>query len=98
MISAALLVDLLGIKELYSTEVSLAASGETEFSHGIVPLPVPAVTEILKGHKIRFVDEKSELVTPTGAAILVGLKTRIARLPEKDASLIATGFGAGTRV
>lgn len=44
--------------------------GHTVISHGIAPLPVPAVVELLRGHAVILTHEPQELVTPTGAALL----------------------------
>ncbi|MHA1166252.1 MAG: nickel pincer cofactor biosynthesis protein LarC [Candidatus Hodarchaeales archaeon] len=54
-------------------------SGTVKIAHGVVNIPVPAVTEILCREKIPFFSDgtKAELVTPTGAALLAGLKTKL---------------------
>lgn len=43
--------------------------GIVETSHGVLPVPVPAVVEILKDAKLVGGPVSSELATPTGAAI-----------------------------
>ena len=47
--------------------------GEIKCSHGIIPLPGPAVCELTKGMKWNNLNEKGELITPTGAAFLKAL-------------------------
>jgi uncharacterized protein (TIGR00299 family) protein len=69
--------------------------GEVESAHGTLPVPVPATTFILEGVPGRRIDVPFELVTPTGAALLVTLadavRTGISFTAEQ------TGYGAGTR-
>lgn len=70
-------------------------SGTVHTHHGLIPVPVPAVLEILDGYT--FVDDgvPGERITPTGAAILRHLTTPDA--PPVEGRLQASGFGAGDR-
>ncbi len=61
-----------------------------------IPVPAPATLEILKGVPVYSSNIKSELVTPTGAAILAGMVKEFKPLPEMK--ILKTGFGAGTKV
>ena len=47
--------------------------GRVKTSHGSIPVPVPAVVEILKGAKMIGGPVDSELATPTGTAIYMEL-------------------------
>jgi uncharacterized protein (TIGR00299 family) protein len=68
--------------------------GSIESAHGIIPVPAPAVVELLRG--ARFVQEgDQELITPTGAAILAAATDRFDRIPPMR--LTGSGYGAGTR-
>lgn len=69
-------------------------SGFVSSDHGQLPLPAPAVTEILKGAVLHGRGE-GELVTPTGAAILAAASQGFGPLPF--ARLRSTGYGAGQR-
>jgi uncharacterized protein (TIGR00299 family) protein len=70
-------------------------TGLVQTAHGMLPLPAPAVTEILqasggaalvgRGHR--------ELITPTGAALLAVFSDDFGALPAM--SLEGTGYGAG---
>ncbi len=71
--------------------------GTVRCQHGVLPVPVPAVVNILEDSHIpvKFTDVEGELVTPTGAAIAAAIGTS-SRLPEK-LCIIKTGLGAGKR-
>jgi len=69
-------------------------AGIIESDHGTLPLPAPAVAEILKGAVLTGRATDRELVTPTGAAILAAVTDEFGDLPEMR--LEATGYGAGS--
>ena len=49
-------------------------SGRVKSAHGMLPIPAPAVTELLQGFVVHDDGLKGERVTPTGAAILCHLE------------------------
>ncbi len=72
-------------------------SGTVRCAHGLMPVPVPAVAQMLRRFQApwRQVDrDTGELTTPTGAALVLGLSTADAA-PRGPLRLVATGFGAG---
>jgi len=74
--------------------------GEVQTAHGKLPLPAPAVVELLKGFDFDDDGETGERVTPTGAAIIGFLaETRgLSQKPEKGKkTLLASGLGFGSR-
>ncbi len=79
------------------TPVSVGG-GTVRFSHGVLPVPAPAVTAILKRHRIPHVSGPVdvELLTPTGAAILAALRPRW-RCREPDMVGETVGIGLGTK-
>ena len=85
---------LIGIKELICSPLPLSF-GEVECAHGTLPLPAPAVMEILAGAPVRGVDTGSELVTPTGAALVKTLSTGFGPMPPMKVQ--RTGAGLGDR-
>lgn len=89
-----LALDLLGIAKIYSSPVPLG-KGFIAGAHGQIPLPSPATTALLNGVPIYGRDIESELVTPTGAALLVELVDEFGPLPPM--TLTAVGYGAGGR-
>ena len=81
--------------EILTSEVAVG-KGTTKFAHGNLPLPPPAVLEILKGIPIRGVDTNNELTTPTGAALIATLANRFVNVfPPMRVSSV--GYGAGAR-
>ena len=71
-----------------------AGHGTVDTQHGTMPLPAPAVTEILKD-ALLVPGGSGELVTPTGAALLAAFSDSFGDMPAMR--LRATGYGAGTR-
>jgi tRNA (adenine37-N6)-methyltransferase len=82
------------------TPVSVGG-GEVRFSHGTLPVPVPAVAAILKRYRIPHVagPEDAELLTPTGAALLAALRPKWRpREMGPEGKVTQRGLGLGTRV
>ncbi|MCO5998190.1 nickel pincer cofactor biosynthesis protein LarC [Actinoallomurus rhizosphaericola] len=73
-----------------------AGSGVVRAAHGPLPVPVPAVLELLTeaGVPLRSHPAAMELCTPTGAALLATLATGWG--PAPDCVPRATGTGAGS--
>lgn len=96
IVAAAVCFDNLNITEVIIPEL-WEGRGTVRCQHGILPVPVPAVLNVVaqNGLKIKVTDVKGELVTPTGAAIAAAVRTK-ERLPERF-SVIKTGIGAGKR-
>ena len=96
IVAAAVCFDDLGIRNVAVTEIT-EGSGTVRCQHGILQVPVPAVANIAKAHRLpmRFTSRKGELVTPTGAAIAAALRTQ-EELPERFV-IGRTGLGAGKR-
>ena len=72
-------------------------TGSIRCQHGMLPVPVPAVANIVaaSGLKLRITDMKGELVTPTGAAIAAAISTTD-RL-SSSFRIERVGLGAGKR-
>jgi uncharacterized protein (TIGR00299 family) protein len=63
--------------------------------HGMLPLPAPAVCEILKNVPVYGSSIEEELVTPTGAAIVKSMSNNFGDFPAMKISRI--GYGAGSK-
>ena len=96
IISAAVCFDDLGIDEVY-IPVIYEGTGTVNCAHGTLPIPVPAVNNIVSSHHLPLhIDTiKGELVTPTGAAIAASIVTSHT-LPSTF-TIKKTGIGAGKR-
>jgi uncharacterized protein (TIGR00299 family) protein len=92
----AICLDLLGVEKVYSS-VLHDGNGFIECRHGIIPVPVPAVMEMLAGSGIPLVSEDigTELVTPTGMGLIKNLSAGYGRMPAMK--IEKTGYGHGKR-
>jgi uncharacterized protein (TIGR00299 family) protein len=94
IVGCCFLAERLEISEFYCSPLNLG-QGWVKSSHGHLPVPAPAVAELLKGIPVYSAWIKKELVTPTGAAIISTLVKKFIPLPELSYEKI--GYGAGTR-
>ncbi len=94
IIGALILLKLLGVKKVFSSPLHLG-SGFIQVEHGTLPLPAPAVLELLQGVPVYSLGVEGELVTPTGAAILTSLTSIYGALPP--GKILASGYGAGSK-
>lgn len=71
--------------------------GFIECAHGTMSVPVPATSEIFAGSNVKFrqINVDTELVTPTGAAIIAELAEEFTTLPAMVTEKI--GWGAGSK-
>ncbi|GAB2832986.1 nickel pincer cofactor biosynthesis protein LarC [Actinoallomurus bryophytorum] len=72
-----------------------AGSGVVRAAHGPLPVPVPAVLELLTeaGAPLRSHPASMELCTPTGAALLATLATGWGPVPDCVPASVGTGAG-----
>lgn len=94
IVGAVIGLEALRVEEIRSSRLHLG-SGFVDCTHGRLPVPPPAVVELLKGIPVYSTDVEGELVTPTGAAVLSTLSRGFGPLP--DMTLEKTGYGAGFR-
>ena len=91
---SAIALDLLGVEKFTSSPVAVG-SGTVKCEHGVMPVPTPATAELLKGVPLRPAPIKTELTTPTGAAILTSIVTEFVDTPPLMIEQI--GHGAGSK-
>ena len=96
IIAAAVCVDALSPSRVVVPALT-EGSGTVRTQHGILPVPVPAVANIVTeaGLTLRQGAIQGELVTPTGAAIVAAIRTDKA-LPA-DYRIGQVGYGGGKR-
>jgi len=84
----------LGITEVFASPLPLG-HGMIKTAHGSIPVPVPAVLEILADTPTYGCGIPTEIVTPTGAAIIKTLAGSFGTMPPLKLS--KTGYGAGSK-
>lgn len=94
VVGSLFLAEILDITDFYCSPLNLGR-GFVKSSHGVLPVPPPAVAELLKGIPVYSAWAKEELVTPTGAAIISTLVKKFIPFPE--ISYKKVGCGAGKR-
>ena len=96
IVAFAFCFDDLGIERVFIPHLC-EGTGEIRCQHGILPIPVPAVVNIVQKHGLvlQMTEMKGELVTPTGAAIAAAVKTD--DILPKQFKIAETGLGAGKR-
>jgi uncharacterized protein (TIGR00299 family) protein len=87
-------LEVLGVDAVWSSPVA-NGMGMVRSAHGMLPVPAPAVVELLRGAPTYGRDVPYELTTPTGAALLAATVTGWGPMPPIQ--IAASGFGAGTR-
>ena len=94
IVGAAAGLELLGIEQVYSGTLR-DGTGFVRAAHGLLPVPAPATAELIAmaGAPLKQRDIQSELLTPTGAAIL----TRLATFQHPEMTTTAVGYGYGSK-
>lgn len=68
-------------------------AGTVRCAHGVLPVPAPATAELLKNIPIYSGSIKTELCTPTGAALLRYFVREFGDMPPMSVSAIGYGMG-----
>jgi pyridinium-3,5-bisthiocarboxylic acid mononucleotide nickel chelatase len=84
----------LGLSRLTASPVALG-SGSARGAHGVVPIPGPAVLELLAGVPVVAGAVPAEMCTPTGAALVAARVHEWTTLPPMRVGRV--GVGAGGR-
>ena len=84
----------LGIEEIHSSALPVG-KGFVKCAHGVIPVPVPATLELLKNIPTYGGGIESEMITPTGAAIISTLAKSFGERPLMK--IERTGYGAGEK-
>jgi uncharacterized protein (TIGR00299 family) protein len=93
-VGAAIGFDALGIERFVCSAINVGG-GFIQCQHGILPVPAPATSDLLRHATIYQKHVQTELVTPTGAAILAAVVNRFGGLNGFAVDRI--GYGAGTK-
>lgn len=96
IVAVAVCLDYLNINDAVISEI-YEGKGHVECQEGVVPIPVPAVTNMVLKYKmpIKITSNDGEMITATGMAIASAIKTKEV-LPESYV-IKAIGVGAGKK-
>lgn len=94
VVGACIGLEYLGVGKVISSPIRLG-TGTVKCAHGVMPVPVPAVTELTKDVPVVRTDIVGEITTPTGAAIITTLASSYGWLEHFTAGSV--GYGVGTK-
>ena len=95
IVGTAILINKINPDKIISSIVN-DGYGFIECAHGTMSVPVPATSEIFANSNVKFrqIDIDTELVTPTGAAIIAELAEDFTTLPAMVTEKIGWGTGS----
>lgn len=95
IVGTAILINKINPDRIISSVVN-DGYGFIECAHGTMAVPVPATSEIFAASNVKFrqIDIDTELVTPTGAAIIAELAEDFTTLPAMVTEKIGWGTGS----
>jgi pyridinium-3,5-bisthiocarboxylic acid mononucleotide nickel chelatase len=93
-VGTAIGFDALGVERFLCSAINVG-SGFIHCQHGIMPVPAPATADLLRQATIYQKYAQTELVTPTGAAILAAVVNQFGPMQGFAADRI--GYGAGSK-
>ncbi|WP_250404512.1 nickel pincer cofactor biosynthesis protein LarC [Streptomyces cellostaticus] len=96
IVGSAMALHCLGVERVVSSPPTLGA-GQVGTAHGLLPVPVPAVVQLLaeEGAPAHSGGEEHEMCTPTGTAFLLTVVSAWGGMPTLQ--VLGTGTGAGGR-
>lgn len=94
IVGAAICLDYLEVERIFVSRLTVGG-GFVKCAHGLLPVPAPAVAELLMGWQTVKGLEEKELVTPTGAGIVSALGVYSESLP-KGFMTECISYGAGS--
>jgi len=91
---AMLALERLDVEQVFA-HVPVTGTGTVRCAHGEMPVPAPAVSELLRGRALSISGGGGERLTPTGAALLAELTEHFE--PPPPFMPLRIGYGAGHR-
>ena len=88
-------IESLKLDKIYSSQLNVG-EGYVDCAHGRLPVPAPATLKLLKGVPVFSSGIKTELTTPTGAAIIAFYAEKFQSMPAM--TILEEGSGAGSRI
>jgi uncharacterized protein (TIGR00299 family) protein len=93
VLGASIMVAELGIDEIVCSPLPMGR-GTVRCTHGVLPLPAPAVAAMLEGVPVYPAGVEGETVTPTGAALVTTLAGRFGDMPALTVERVGVGGGS----
>jgi pyridinium-3,5-bisthiocarboxylic acid mononucleotide nickel chelatase len=94
IVGSCVALELLGAETVSCGPLPMG-SGVVGSAHGPLPVPGPATLEVLRGSRVRWVDEPRETTTPTGAALMAAFTGGEFSDAAPPMELRGVGYGAG---
>ena len=94
VVGASICISLLNSDITLSSPIN-TGKGMVKTEHGLLPVPAPATTEMLKGFPSYSSDIEFELATPTGVGIITAMAKASNAIPVMKTNAI--GYGAGSK-
>ena len=94
VVGASICISLLNSDITLSSPIN-TGKGMVKTEHGLLPVPAPATTEMLKGFPSYSSDIEFELATPTGVGIITAMAKASNTIPVMKTNAI--GYGAGSK-
>jgi uncharacterized protein (TIGR00299 family) protein len=94
VVGSCVALELLGAETVSCGPLPMG-NGVVGSAHGPLPAPGPATLEVLKGSRVRWVEEPHETTTPTGAALMSALTGGRFSDAAPPMELREVGYGAG---
>ncbi len=85
---------MLGVQRVAASPLPVG-SGFVKCAHGRMPVPAPATARLLEGVPVAQSSLEGEILTPTGALLLVESAEFFGPMP--DMTIVRVGYGAGDR-
>lgn len=92
--AVCMLIREIGADKIVASPVA-TGYGSVRCAHGILPVPAPATALLLRGVPSYAGDEKGELCTPTGAALVKYFAEEFSQMPMMRNA--AVGYGIGSK-
>ncbi|MFP4162721.1 MAG: nickel pincer cofactor biosynthesis protein LarC [Chitinispirillaceae bacterium] len=93
ILGTSLAMEKLGVNT-FEFSVITDGQGTVRTEHGVMPVPVPATAELIRGLAFRSLPVSSELLTPTAAALLVVLGTQTSGMNGRT---VQTAYSCGDK-
>jgi len=93
VVGAVIGLELLGVSDVAASPVNVGG-GQVRTEHGLMPVPAPATTLLLKGVPVFSDGSQFERTTPTGAVLVSGLAGRFGPWPAMSVDKVGYGIGS----